>query len=77
MANCDRYCALLGRTIFGETMGLRAYRRLVRLAPTQLAKAAHIRMGSEAMVNRKVDQLLYARYCGWGPSPLRARKSRP
>ena len=76
MTRREMYCTLLAEAIVGETMAIRTYRELMRLAPTHLAKAAHLRMGSEEMIHRKIDQLLCSRYCGFGLSRIRTRKSR-
>ena len=63
MGRSERYCRLLRKTVTDSRKAVAAYRKLSRMAPTGLARDAHLRQCMQEMVEYKVNKLLYRRYC--------------
>lgn len=63
MTRKEQYCALLSKAVRDERQAIMMYRKLARLAPTDLARSAHIRMGADETLHLKMDRLLCRRYC--------------
>jgi hypothetical protein len=63
MTRREKYCAMLRAARLDEMKAARMYKKMARLAPSQMAYNAHLRQSADETMHCRINTLLLRRYC--------------